>query len=341
MVEVSPSTVIRLKLWGRAWRKSVFRTRGVAAASVKINTRSVAISGWIMPEPLAMPARVNSWPSIMPLTREALGRVSVVMMARAASPNPSGFSPATNGGRAWIMRSPGSGAPMTPVDDGSTRRSGILSNLAAARQVARAASNPRGPLQALALPAFTRMAWAVPPRRRAWVTTTGAAFTRLLGEDPGRGRGGIRHHQGQVQNPGLFDGRGGGGEFKSRDDHGNKVPPPIMAVYAASSRLNEILRYAQHDKKKEPRQDACATNFYLERATRRVAPTYAGWRWGLGGVIIKGQGRLMKNPWPSPQNITSRSTSYISCRCRRGRGRCGPPFSSGALWAGRRRRRRG
>ena len=135
LVEVSPSTVIRLKLVGRAWRSSVFRTWGVAAASVKIKTNSVAISGWIMPEPLAMPARVNCLPPIIPCASAALGRVSVVMMARAASPNPSGWSPATNWGRAWMIRSPGRGAPMTPVDDGSTRSSGILSNLAAARQV--------------------------------------------------------------------------------------------------------------------------------------------------------------------------------------------------------------
>ena len=204
MVEVSPSTVIRLKLWGRAWRRSVFRTWGVAAASVKINTRSVAISGWIIPEPLAMPARVNSLPSILPLTREALGRVSVVMMARAASPNPSGFSPATKSGRAWIMRSPGRGAPMTPVDDGSTRRSGIFSNLAAARLVDRAASNPRGPLQALALPAFTRMAWAVPARRRAWVITTGAALTRFLVKTPAAAAGVSATIRARSRTPGFL-----------------------------------------------------------------------------------------------------------------------------------------
>ena len=75
-----------------------------------------------------MPARVNFRPSMLPWTREALGRVSVVMMARAASPKPSGLRPATSWGRAWVMRSPGKGAPMTPVDAGSTRRSGIFSN---------------------------------------------------------------------------------------------------------------------------------------------------------------------------------------------------------------------
>ena len=118
LVEVSPSTVIRLKLVGRAWRRSVFKTWGVAAASVKIKTKSVAISGWIMPEPLAMPARVNFLPSIFPCTSAALGRVSVVMMARAASPNPSGCSPATKPGQGLGDPVPGQGG----ADDPGGRR---------------------------------------------------------------------------------------------------------------------------------------------------------------------------------------------------------------------------
>src|SRR5438876_1160838 len=49
----------------------------------------VAMSGAIMPEPLAKPLSVTGTPSIFALRVAPLGKVSVVRMARAASDQPS------------------------------------------------------------------------------------------------------------------------------------------------------------------------------------------------------------------------------------------------------------
>ena len=50
----------------------------------------VAMSGAIMPEPLAIPAIVTGTPSISAVAAAPLGKVSVVMIARAAASMPSG-----------------------------------------------------------------------------------------------------------------------------------------------------------------------------------------------------------------------------------------------------------
>ena len=55
LVEVSPSTVSRLKERSVARRRISPSTSAGTAASVVTNARVVAMSGWIMPEPLTMP----------------------------------------------------------------------------------------------------------------------------------------------------------------------------------------------------------------------------------------------------------------------------------------------
>ena len=57
-VDVSPSTVTQLKLSALAALNNFFKTPTGKAASVKTKASMVAISGAIMPEPLAMPVRV-------------------------------------------------------------------------------------------------------------------------------------------------------------------------------------------------------------------------------------------------------------------------------------------
>src|SRR5947208_2022860 len=52
------------------------------------------MSGWIMPAPLAIPPTVIMPEGVSKRTAQCLGRVSVVMMASAASGAPSAFSPA-------------------------------------------------------------------------------------------------------------------------------------------------------------------------------------------------------------------------------------------------------
>ena len=54
-VDVSPSTVMQLKLRATALFKSAWRIRAGKRASVKKNASMVAMSGAIMPDPLAKP----------------------------------------------------------------------------------------------------------------------------------------------------------------------------------------------------------------------------------------------------------------------------------------------
>src|SRR5262249_23751938 len=58
-VDVSPSTVTRLKVASAASRSARRRKAGATAASVKRKASIVAMSGSIMPEPLAMPPTVS------------------------------------------------------------------------------------------------------------------------------------------------------------------------------------------------------------------------------------------------------------------------------------------
>ena len=53
-------------------------------ALVKINPNIVAMSGAIMPEPLAIPMMLISTPSILHVLITTLGKVSVVLIACAA-----------------------------------------------------------------------------------------------------------------------------------------------------------------------------------------------------------------------------------------------------------------
>ena len=149
------------------------------AASVNTNTSIVAMSGAIIPEPLANPMIVTGTPSS---TRAAapFGKVSVVMIARAAFAAPSGRSPSRNRGIAATRRWTGSGSPITPVEATSTCPSGTPSAAAAAVTVACTASRPARPVNAFALPELARM--ANPPAAapacsaasRSWHQSTGA-----------------------------------------------------------------------------------------------------------------------------------------------------------------------
>ncbi len=84
-VEVSLSTVIALKLVLTLLPSIACRAGAAIGASVKTNDSMVAMSGAIMPAPLAMPAMVTSTPSMATVAAASFGKVSVVMIARAAS----------------------------------------------------------------------------------------------------------------------------------------------------------------------------------------------------------------------------------------------------------------
>ncbi len=92
LVLVSPSMLMRLKLPLAAVAKAVWSKGWAMLRSVATTLNMVAMLGWIIPAPLATPVRVTvASPSVR--VREAnLGFVSVVMMAVAASSQPSGRS---------------------------------------------------------------------------------------------------------------------------------------------------------------------------------------------------------------------------------------------------------
>ena len=76
----------------------------------------VAMSGAIMPEPLAMPAIVTGWPAISACAQAPLGKVSVVMIAAAASAHASSARRAWSPGSAAVSLSTGICSPITPVE---------------------------------------------------------------------------------------------------------------------------------------------------------------------------------------------------------------------------------
>ena len=84
-VEVSPSTVTQLKLVAVPAVSSACSTACGRAASVKTKLSIVAMSGAIMPAPLAMPLIVTVTPSMAAWRVASFGKVSVVMIAWAAA----------------------------------------------------------------------------------------------------------------------------------------------------------------------------------------------------------------------------------------------------------------
>ena len=74
------------------------------------------MSGAIMPAPLAMPLIVTGTPPRSTVAVATFGKVSVVMMAFAASNRPAGLASATSSPMTGANFSASSGSPMTPVE---------------------------------------------------------------------------------------------------------------------------------------------------------------------------------------------------------------------------------
>ena len=160
LVEVSPSTETMLKVLATSCFRAFSSMAGAMAQSVVRNTSMVARSGWIMPEPLAMPPSLQGLPSTSKATAISLTLVSVVMMASAASRL---WSPkaAASWGMAAAMGATSSFWPMTPVE-ATTTFSGAMPSAAPARQHISWATWMPSALQVLALPLLQMMAWAMP-----------------------------------------------------------------------------------------------------------------------------------------------------------------------------------
>ena len=85
LVEVSPSMEIILKLSAASAASAFCSSSDEMAQSVVRKTSIVAMFGWIIPEPLAMPPSLHSTPPTVKATATSLRAVSVVIIASAAS----------------------------------------------------------------------------------------------------------------------------------------------------------------------------------------------------------------------------------------------------------------
>ena len=178
LVEVSPSTLIMLKVFCTSAERAFCSISGEMAQSVVMNTSMVAIFGCIMPLPLAMPPSLHVLPPAVNSTATSLSRVSVVMMASATS---SLFLPsaAQSGGMPVLKGSMLMRWPMTPVEATMTSSAAMPSSLASSAQVSSAISMPSA-LQVLALPLLQMTARALPSARCFLVTSSGAPLTRFV-----------------------------------------------------------------------------------------------------------------------------------------------------------------
>ena len=174
LVEVSLSTVMQLNERSAPRASSACSIPAGSFASVATKASMVAMSGWIMPEPLAMPLMVTGTPSIAAVRVTSFAKVSVVMIAAAAAAQASDSRSAASCGSAAVMRSSGSGSPMTPVEATNTSVGLQPSRPAAAFTVRSTLAVPTLPVKALALPELTRMARALPPFRCLRQRSTGA-----------------------------------------------------------------------------------------------------------------------------------------------------------------------
>ncbi len=164
LVLVSPSTEIALNVRSATRFQNGRSVPGSETASVVTTASSVAMSGWIIPAPLAMPPMMMGPPGVSRRTATCFGLVSVVMIARAASTPPSGESFAAASRSPPDTLSTGRGTPMTPVESTNAVCGGSPAASSAARAIARAASSPAAPVHALATRAFIATARVRPGR---------------------------------------------------------------------------------------------------------------------------------------------------------------------------------
>ena len=122
----------------------------------------VAMSGAIMPAPLAMPLIVTLALPSLTVAVATFGKVSVVMMARAALIQSPGVACAASSDKTPSNFVPSSGSPITPVEARNTSRASQPIALAAIVAVSAVACLPVLPVKAFALPELTTSARAKP-----------------------------------------------------------------------------------------------------------------------------------------------------------------------------------
>ncbi len=172
-VLVSPSTESWSQVRAAAGRSRPHRTSGATVASVSTTDSIVAIRGWIIPTPLAIPLTVTraGRPSLPGSSRIAVATLvfeSVVRRATAAASSPSSDA-ASTGTRAASPAptlSSGSRVPMTPVERWSVRSTVTPVVAASIAAISAWSASPAAPVAAFALPLveMTASAQPNPPR---------------------------------------------------------------------------------------------------------------------------------------------------------------------------------
>ncbi len=183
-VDVSLSTVMALNEVSTERDSSACRASRATGASVKTKLSMVAMSGAIMPAPLAMPLIVTATPPISACAVASFGNVSVVMMARAASAIPSSRASATSRSSTPSNRVASSGSPMTPVEARKISLAGAPLACPAILAVSSVEATPVRPVKALALPELTTSSRALPPERFRRHQSTGAEGQRDVVKTP-------------------------------------------------------------------------------------------------------------------------------------------------------------
>src|SRR6516164_72478 len=173
-VDVSPSIVTALNVSATAAFNSPCKAGALSGASVNTNDSIVAMSGAIMPAPLAMPLMTTVAEPSLAVAVATFGNVSVVMIALAALIQMSGRALCTRSPITFSNLLAGRGSPMTPVE--ASRISLVLHSAAPAASLAvnAVAARPVRPVKALALPELTTSARALPDLSFSRHQSTGA-----------------------------------------------------------------------------------------------------------------------------------------------------------------------
>ena len=173
-VEVSLSMVTALKVSSTPLLSSDCSTADDSGASVNTKDSMVAMSGMIMPAPLAMPLMVTLALPSFTVAVATFGKVSVVMIALAASIQWSGVAASASVASTPSNLVASSGSPITPVEARNTSPVVQPTAFAAVCAVSAVDCLPVLPVKALALPEFTTSARACPRPSLARHHSTGA-----------------------------------------------------------------------------------------------------------------------------------------------------------------------
>src|SRR5205823_1040065 len=119
------------------------------------------------------PLRRTATPSIVAVAVAPLGKVSVVVIARAAGSQPLAESNGGICGSAAMILSAGGCSPITPVEEMNTSLGSHPKSRAVAVAVVSTTSLPARPVKTLELPELTTMLRTLPPGRQSRHHTTG------------------------------------------------------------------------------------------------------------------------------------------------------------------------